>query len=234
MEAQPEKQETDELLRRALKAKAHASLRAEGSVRTLGDLQFRGVEGERCLHLSGAKRRDQILPPGSPVILTVLLDDQVLSVRTRMLEPILASEGDTLFPPVLRIEWPSQRIQVHQRRDVRVATPELPPLRATLLVEGKRLVAELLNLTETGMGLGLAEAPELGLHTQVEVETTLPGGFDFRTTGDVRHVEEVEGGPLPVRLGLVLGCMTQQAREALRRFIQARRTDLSEALRQAH
>jgi len=74
----------------------------------------------------------------------------------------------------------------------------------------------------------------LGLHAQVEVSTQLPGYEAFQATGSVRHVEWIDGDALPTRIGLVLGCMTDQAREAMRAFIQVRRTDRSENLRQGN
>lgn len=226
--------ELEALLREAKEARAPASIRAVGSPRMLGDLQVRGLEPGRAIHLMGAKRRDQFPPSGTDVMLSLLVGDEVISAHTMLLDPIVSNEGDTLFPPILRVAWPTQAIETHRRHDVRVATPDLPPLKAILEVEGRRIEAHLLNLTETGMGIGLAERLSLGLRAQVEVEAELPGGAIIRSTGEVRHAEMVESEPLPMRLGLVLGCMTDQTRESLRRFIQARRTDRSEELRKAH
>lgn len=223
-----------ELLQKAREASASASVRAIGSVRLLGDLHISGLEPGVAVHVSGAKRRDQLPAKGTAVAVSILLGEEVLSIQTRLLDAILADESDTLFPPVLRLEWPSTRIEVRKRGDVRVATPDLPPLSATLEIGDRVYPAKLLNLTETGMGLGLAEQIMVDLHTQVEVETELPGGFRIRTTGNVRHLEWLDEDPVPTRLGLVLGCMTDATREALRRFIQARRTDRSENLRTGH
>jgi len=226
--------ELEALLFRAKEECAYASIRAIGSPRMLGDLQVRGLEAGKALQLMGVKRREQFPPPGTEVILSILLGDEVVSARTTLLDPIIFAEGDTMFPPVLRVAWPSQAIQTHARHEVRVATPDLPPLQAVLEFDGKRLQAHLLNLTETGMGLGLAEKLTIPLKTQVEVETRLPGGAFIRTPGEVRHSELVENEPLPLRLGLVLGLMSDQVRDTLHRFIQARRMDRSEELRKGH
>ncbi len=226
--------ELEALLYRAKEDCAHASIRAVGSPRMLGDLQVRGLESGKAIQLMGVKRREQFPPPGTEVILSILLGDEVISFCTSLMEPIIFAEGDTLFPPVLRVAWPSQVIQTHRRHDVRVATPDLPPLHATVEFGGRRLQAHLLNLTETGMGLGFTEKLSIPLKTIVEVETRLPGGDLIRSPGEVRHAEMVENEPLPLRLGLVLGPMTDQVRDTLHRFIQARRMDRSEELRKAH
>jgi hypothetical protein len=226
-------QEIESLLQRARASRASASIRAVGSVRLLGDLHISGFEIGASVQLSGAKHRDQLPPKGMVVAVSVLLGEEIFSLQTRMLEPILAGESDTLFPPVLRVDWPQAQMEVHCRGDVRVATPDLPPLDATLEFKDRVFPAKLLNLTETGMGLGLTERLRVDLHAQVEVETELPGGIKLRTTGNVRHLEWLDEDALPTRLGLVLGCMTDQTREALRRFIQARRTDRSENMRNA-
>lgn len=226
--------ELENLLQVARESRAPVSIRAVGSVRLLGDLHISGFEVGASVHLTGAKRRDQLPAKGTPVAVSLLLGEEIFSIQTRLLEPILADESDTLFPPVLRVEWPQTQMEVHRRGDVRVATPDLPPLTATLEFKEKVYPAKLLNLTETGMGLGLTETLLVDLHSQVEVETELPGGIRIRTTGNVRHLEWLDEDPVPTRLGLVLGCMTDQSREALRRFIQARRTDRSENLRNGH
>jgi len=223
--------EIETLLQRARESRAPASIRAVGSVRLLGDLHITGFEAGASLHLSGAKHRDQLPPKGTSVAVSVLLGEEIFSLQCRMLEPILAGESDTLYPPVLRVDWPQTQMEVHRRGDLRVATPDLPPLKASLEFKDRVYSAKLLNLTETGMGLGLTENLLLDLHAQVEVETELPGGIKVRTTGNVRHLEWLDEDPLPTRLGLVLGCMTDQTRESLRRFIQARRTDRSENMR---
>ena len=226
--------ELEALLFRAKEDCAYASIRAIGSPRMLGDLQVRGLEPGKAIQLMGVKRREQFPPPGTEVILSILLGDEVISSRTSLLEPIIFAEGDTMFPPVLRLAWPSQAIQTHRRHDVRVATPDLPPLQATVEIAGQRIKAHLLNLTETGMGLGFSQRLAVPLKTVVEVETRLPGGGLLRAPGEVRHAEMVENEPLPMRLGLVLGLMTDQVRDALHRFIQARRMDRSEELRRTH
>jgi len=226
--------EMEAILQQAKASKAPASIRAVGSVRLLGDLHISGFETGAAVHLSGAKHRDQLPPKGTAVAVSILLGEEILSLQSNLLDPILAEDSDTLYPPILRVDWPQAQMEVHRRGDVRVATPDLPPLKATLEFKDRSYSAKLLNLTETGMGLGLTEHLLVDLHAQVEVETELPGGIVVRTTGNVRHLEWLDEDPVPTRLGLVLGCMTDQTREALRRFIQARRTDRSEKLRNGH
>jgi hypothetical protein len=114
-----------------------------------------------------------------------------------------------------------------------VATPDLPSLEAVLITGGRRISARLLNLTETGMGLGLRDPTPLAIHSAVVVETHLPGGTPFKTSGEVRHSEVLADDPLPGRVGLVLGDIGPECREALRRFVQARRMDRSATLRKA-
>jgi hypothetical protein len=64
------------------------------------------------------------------------------------------------------------------------------------------------------------------------VETLLPGGMALHLVGDVRHAGRLDNDPLPVRVGLVLRDLPPEVRESLRRMIQARRTILSEAIRE--
>ncbi|HQL48219.1 MAG: PilZ domain protein [Acidobacteria bacterium ADurb.Bin340] len=232
----PERTLTDSdlaaLLQRAREASAPASIRAVGSVRLLGDLRVNGLEPGRALHLGGVRRRDQLLPLETPVTLSLVMGDEVFALQSRLIEPILSPVGDTQVPPILRLAWPSPRIEVHRRSQVRVGTPDLPPLQARIFHQGQHLDAEMLNLTETGVGLGLTVPLMLEPHTLVDLETRLPGGQILRVVGEVRHLEWLEGDRLPTRVGLVLGAMEEAHREALRRFIQVRRTVRSESLRQ--
>ena len=131
----------------------------------------------------------------------------------------------------MRAAWPEEAPDCHRRDEVRVATPALPPLKATLLVQGRRLQAELLNLTENGLGLGLKEAPPVPLEGEVLVETQIPGGIPLRMVGEVRHWDQRQGDPLPFRVGLVLRDLPPAAQESLRRMIQARRIILSDSIR---
>jgi hypothetical protein len=156
----------------------------------------------------------------------------VVSLRTVLLEPLASGAGGRQKPRVLRAAWPTLPLEWHHRDEVRVATPDLPPLRATLLVQGHRVSADLLNLTETGLGLGLKKAPPFPLQGEMQVDTLLPGGVPLHLVGDVRHSGRLEDDPLPVRVGLVLRDLPPEVRESLRRMIQARRTILSEAIRE--
>lgn len=226
--------EMENLLAQAKASRAPASIRAVGGVRLLGDLHLSGFEIGGSLQFSGAKHRDLVPAKGTMVVVSVLLGEEIYALQTRMLGPVTPVEPDSLYPPAVRVDWPQAQMEVHCRGDVRVATLDLPPLTATLVFKDRVYAAKLLNLTETGMGLGLTERLLIDLHAQVEVETELPGGVTLRTTGNVRHLELLDEDPLPTRLGLVLGCMTDQTRESLRRFIQARRTDRSEKMRNEH
>ena len=221
------------VLRRAHLVKAPTSLRAEGSNRMLGDLHLRGLEPGIALHLLGAKRRDQIPEQGTVVTLSILLGDEVLSLKSVLLEPLVASEGDTLFPPVLRVAWPTEGIAFHHRDSVRTAAPDQVPLEATVHTDGHKVGARILNLTESGLGLGLVEATWMRTGIILKVEAELPGVGNVELVGEVRYVTILEGNELPVRAGMRLGGMTPEVLEQLRRFVQNRRTDRSENFRQS-
>lgn len=214
-------------LQRAQSAKASVSLRSMGSNRLLGDLHLRGMEAGTALHLMGAKRRDHLPEAGGAVTASMVLGDEVVSFDALVLEPIVATEGDTLFPPIVRIGWPSEGARFQNRKDVRVASPVHRSLDATVqLPSGVRVPAHLVNLTETGMGLALHGEFRETIPLSVTVEAQLPGGGAWTGHGEIRHVTVLEGQePLPVRLGVVL---SGEPDEILRRFLQNRRTDFSE------
>jgi hypothetical protein len=215
--------ELEDLLERIQAAHCPASLRVDGTARMLGQLQVRGLEPGTALRLHGAKRRDALPPAGTAVTISFLLDQEVVSLHTVLL--------DHVPPRTLRAAWPVSAPEHHRRDEVRVATPELPPLGATLVVQGRRFAAKLLNLTETGLGLGLKQAPPCALRGEVEVETRLPGGLTLRMVGEVRHSGQLPDDPLPFRVGLVLRALAPEAQESLRGMIQARRIIRSEAIR---
>ena len=223
-------QHIEAILRKAKKSGTSASLRAEGAVKMLGHLHVRSLEAGGAIQLEGLKLRDLLPPAGTPVILTLIQGDEVISIRTHLLEPILA-EHEPKLPPVLQAAWPTEPLEIHPRRDVRVATPDLPPLEATILWQGQRLEAKLLNLTDMGMGLGFRENLTFGYHDHLEVVTRLPGNEELTVCGDVRHSEALVGDELPTRVGLVLVDLSPATREALQCFIQARRMDRSIAMR---
>ena len=216
--------ELEALLERVREIRGAVSLRVDGTARMLGDLRLGALEPGAAFQLEGAKRRDRLPAPGTAVTISFLLDDEVLSLHTRM----LASQA----PRILRAAWPSLPPDRHRRDEVRVATPDLPPLGATLVIEGQRYGAKLLNLTETGMGLGLKRLPPDPVQGEVGVETLLPGGIPLRMVGEVRHRGHLKGDPLPYRIGLVLRALPADVQEALRRVIQARRIIRSEAIRE--
>jgi hypothetical protein len=219
------------LLNQLCAGKGCGSMRMDGSNRLLGQLQVRGLEPGIAIQLSGAKGRDHLPPAGTAVTLSFMLNqEEVVSIRTVLLEPLTVPGRQR--PRVLRAAWPTLPLEWHHRDEVRVATPDLPPLQATLLVAGQRIPAELLNLTETGLGLGLRQAPPFPLQGEMQVDTLLPGGLVLHLVGEVRHTGHLDHDPLPVRVGLVLNDQPQEVREVLRRMIQARRAILSEAIRE--
>jgi hypothetical protein len=217
------------LLTQARDDRASASLRADGSLRMLGQLRVAILEPEEAVQLVGTKLRDNPPPSGSPVTFFLVMGPEAMAMRATMLEPLV---GDSSTPPILRISWPAQPVEVRLREEVRVATPDLPPLEAVLVHKGQRFPAKLLNITETGMGLGLGEVLDFQPQDRVEVETCLPGGEPFRASGELRHFQVIEEEELPTRLGMVLEAMPAFARESLRRLVQARRMFLSLDLRE--
>jgi hypothetical protein len=219
------------LLKRVKDGHGSASLRMEGTARMLGQLQVCGLEQGTAIRLGGAKQRDLVPPAGTAVTLSMLLDEEVVSMDTVLLEPLDEAKTGRQRPRVLRAAWPTRPLEFHHRDDVRVAAPELPALDATLSFQGRLYPAQLLNLTETGMGLGLEHSAPFPLHGEAVVETMLPGGFPLRLVGDVRHWELLEYDPLPVRVGLVLKDLPAADRESLRRMVQARRILRSETFR---
>jgi c-di-GMP-binding flagellar brake protein YcgR len=196
----------------------------------LGQLHVRSLEPGEAIQLEGAKLRDLLPEAGTPVTLTLILDEEVITLRTRLLEPI-TSDHEPKLAPVIQAAWPTEPVEIHPRREVRVATPDLPPLEATIRWQGKYLPAKLLNLTDMGMGLGLKEVLSFQHHDSVEVVTSLPGSNLLTVNGDVRHSEALEGDELPTRVGLVLVDLPPETRETLQSFIQARRMDRSFSLR---
>ncbi len=227
----PSDEEIETMLREAKALRASVSLRAQGTNRIMGDLKFSGVEPGVALHVSGAKRRDQLPVEGTAVTLSIILGDQVVTLDSTVAAPLVASEGDTMFPPVLRIAWPTQGLELKRRRDMRVAAADQTPLVGTLRTSEQAWEVKVLNLTETGMGLALPDNANLPLRQRVVVETTLPNGAFFSTHGEIRHLMHMEGDTLPTRVGVVFWGLPGEGHEALRRFIQDRRTDRSESLR---
>lgn len=218
------------LLDEARATGASTSLRAEGAVRLLGHLRIKGFTPGDVIQLEGAKLRDAIPAAGTPVTLTLIQGDRVVRIRTRLREP-QPVDPEAKLPPVLQADWPEEAPEILPRREVRVATVDLPPLAATILWQGRRFEGMLLNLTDMGMGLGLRETVDFQPHDEVEVETRLPGASPLRVAAAVRHLELLEDDELPSRVGLVLVDLTVETRETLQRFIQARRMDRSSSLR---
>ncbi|HJV23212.1 MAG TPA: PilZ domain-containing protein [Holophagaceae bacterium] len=220
--------ELQALLRSAQDQQAPATLRAHGSHRMLGDLQLRAVEPGQALHIAGAKRRDQLPEAGTPMTLTLLLGDDVVSIDAPFLTP-LEVEGEAA--PLLRVGWPAEGIQRHPRRQIRVAAPQQTPLAAQVRLGKQVYGGLLLNLTEAGLGLAVQEVLTLEFHTLIQIDTKLPDGSGFTCEGEVRHFTHLEEDTYPTRFGISILKASEADLEKLRTFIQVRRTDRSESLR---
>ena len=218
----------EQFLIQARLTKAVASLRLQGpGSRLLGDLHLQAFRPSSYLDLSGLNARDSLPPEGMPVTLTILLGEEVLTLESLLLPPIQDKSGTTL----LRLDWPHQSARLHRRRDVRVAAPDQSPLKVQMTLGSKHYDALLMNLTEKGVGLALAEALMVDLHASVEIDAELPDGTLLRCPAEVRHLTYLEGQDFPTRLGLVLTPGPGTDLESVHRFIQVRRTDRSQSLR---
>jgi hypothetical protein len=113
-----------------------------------------------------------------------------------------------------------------------VAAPAQNPLKAKVNLGNRLLDALLVNLTETGVGLAFREPLMLDLHTLLEIDADLPDGATLRCPGEVCHLTYLEGHDYPTRLGVVLNPTPTTDLGPMLRFIQARRTDRSQSLRQ--
>ncbi len=220
--------EMQTLLLSAQDQQAPASLRAHGSNRMLGDLQVRSIEPGKALQFTGAKRRDQLPEAGTHMTLTLLMGEDVLSFDAPFLAPLDVAGDPTL---ILRVGWPSEGIQRHPRRQIRVAAPQQTPLAAKVGLDRKEFQGLLLNLTEAGLGLAVKEVLLLEFHTLVKVSTHLPDGSPFSCEGQVRHFTHLEDDGYPTRFGISILKASEADLENLRTFIQVRRTDRSESLR---
>ncbi len=209
---------------------AVASLRLQGAnARLLGDLRLHAFRPGSALELSGLHNRDAVPEEGTPVTLTLLLGDEVLTLESILLAP----EGEGGEGTLLRLDWPRESARLQRRRDVRVAAPEQSPLKVRVGLGDRILDGLLVNLTETGVGLALEEALIVELHAIVEIDATLPDGTQLRCPGEVRHLTYLEGQDYPTRLGVVLLPRPDTDLEPIHRFIQARRTDRSQSFRQS-
>ncbi|WP_243300586.1 PilZ domain-containing protein [Geothrix oryzisoli] len=219
----------EQFLIQARLTKAVVSLRLQGaSSRLLGDLRIHSFRPGSTLELSGLHARDAMPAEGTPVTLTVLLGEEVLTLESILLPHLQDGAGDTL----LCLDWPHEPAQLHRRRDMRVAAPEQAPLKVRVGLGGQVLDALLVNLTETGVGLALEEVLMVDLHAPVDIDAVLPDGSILHCPGEVRHLAYLEGQDYPTRLGVVLNPTPGMDLEPIHRFIQARRTDRSEGFRQ--
>ena len=220
----------EQFLIQARLTKAVASLRLQtASSRLLGDLRIHSFRPGSTLELAGLHVRDAMPAEGTAVTLTVLLGEEVLTLDSLLLAPLQDAAGD----PLLRLDWPHEPARLHRRRDMRVAAPEQAPLKVRVGLGGRILDALLVNLTETGVGLALEEVLMVDLHTPVDLDAMLPDGSVLRCPGEIRHLAYLEGQDYPTRLGVVLNPGPEVDLEPIHRFIQARRTDRSQAFRQS-
>lgn len=208
---------------------AQASLRPEGGhTRLFGDLHIHGLRSGSSVSLSGLHTRDSVPEPGTAVSLTILLGEEVLTLTSTLEAP--TQENDTT---ILHLAWPQDSAQIHPRREVRVAAPAQNPLKAKVNLGNRILDALLVNLTETGVGLAFREPLMLDLHTLLEIDADLPDGATLQCPGEVCHLTYLEGHDYPTRLGVVLNPTPSTDLGPMLRFIQARRTDRSQSLRQS-
>jgi hypothetical protein len=218
----------EQFLLQALHTKAVVSLRLQSlHSRILGDLRLHAFKAGSALELSGLHPRDTVPTEGTPVTLTVLLGEEVLTLESALLLPTQNPAAGLL----LRLAWPVEGARLHSRRDLRVAAPDQAPLKAQVELQGRTLDALLVNLTETGVGLAFQEALMVDLHADVRIDAALPNGAHLRCPGEVRHLTYLEGQDYPTRLGIVLHPRPDTDLEPIRRFIQARRTDRSHTSR---
>ena len=219
----------EQFLVQARLTKAVASLRLQGAnSRLLGDRLIHRFRPGSVLELSGLHARDALPATGTPVTLTILLGQEVLTLESILLSPIPDASGTML----LKLEWPHESARFHHRRDVRVAAPDQSPLKVRVGLGGRDLDALLVNLTETGVGLAFEETLRVELHAAVDIDAELPDGAVLRCPGEVRHLTYLEGQDYPTRLGVVLNPGPDTDLEPIRRFIQTRRTDRSQGFRQ--
>jgi c-di-GMP-binding flagellar brake protein YcgR len=218
----------EQFLHQARLTHATASLRLHGTnPRLLGDLRIHTFRPGSVLELAGLHARDLVPTEGTPVTLTVLLGDEVLTLESILLPPLPDAAGNL----ILHLDWPRESARLHRRRDVRVAAPDQSPLKARVGLDGRHLNALLVNLTETGVGLAFEEALMVELHASVEIDAELPDGAVLHCPGEVRHLTYLEGQQYPMRLGVVLSPQPDTDLESIHRFIQARRTDRSQSLK---
>jgi hypothetical protein len=227
----PTPAELEDLLRRAMDTRAPATLRLEGSNRILGDLRIAGMRSGLDLRVAGAKRRDALPPAGTKAALSLVVGEEVLSAPTQFMEPQASDADEPGLGPVLRLRWPGPEIAFHHRAGIRVAAPSQTPLKAELEANGGVWQARIMNLTETGLGLGLAATLPLEAFSIVEVRTELPGAGPLRAVAEVRHVTLLDDEALPTRIGLVVKDAAPEDLDALYRFVQMRRADRSETMR---
>jgi len=220
----------EQFLIQARLTKAWASLRLQGAKgRLLGDLHIHRFRPGSGVELSGLHARDLVPDQGTPVTLTILLGDEVLTLESILLPPVQREHEAAL----LHLDWPKEPARLHHRGDVRVAAPDQSPLKARVGLGGRTLDALLVNLTESGVGLAFQETLLVELHASVEIDAVLPDGAILKCPGEVCHLTYLEGQDYPTRLGIVLHPSPDTNLDSIHRFIQTRRTDRSQSFRHA-
>ena len=106
----------EQFLIQARLTKAVVSLRLQGAnSRLLGDLHLYQYRPGALIELSGLHARDSVPAEGTPVTLTILLGEEVLTLESHLHLPSLDESGNTL----LTLDWPLESARLHHRRDVR-------------------------------------------------------------------------------------------------------------------
>lgn len=212
----------ENLLCRAKRMGASATLRQVGSGRILGDLQVVGLEPSLAVILHWDNGRERAPQVGAEVTLSLVLGEEVHTLSARVLEAI---------QPHLRVSWPVELLATEPRARLRVAAPDQSPLEARICQGEACRPAELRHLAESGMVLSVDALPEAQAGDDVLVETTLPGGRSVVFACRVQAILHAEGPGEPLRVDLRFEQLPEDVREGLQRFIQARRADRSELLR---
>lgn len=204
----------DDLLQTALASQAPVTVRAIGACHVIQGLKICGLEDGLSISLDVGTGPMPFLTLGASVAISFILEDQVVSARAVVQKAPLSGS------PLLVVAWPSPFLEFHTLREVRVTVSGEPPLIALLEMGGRSQVAEVLNLTEHGLGLGLQEPVSLGLNLRLTVDVELPGGSLIHAQGCVRHFERLDGDRLPMRIGLLFEGLPDFCREALHQFMQ--------------
>jgi hypothetical protein len=92
----------DSFMKRAWLEGAAATLRTEGTRRTMGRLRVGGFQAGQAILLLGPTVRDRLPEAGTGLLCSVLLEETLLAFPSRVLGPAAGPGG----PPFLRVAWP--------------------------------------------------------------------------------------------------------------------------------